>query len=79
MKAYLTNRNKLYKKVGYKYCWYAIAPLIALVGLVWILTFCFFIFSSYFDGSYDKCMKECVKEDQSNYDECALSTCDFSI
>ena len=39
----------------------------------------FMVFSSYNDGTYDKCMKECVLPDESNYNECSLSTCDFPI
>ena len=35
--------------------------------------------SSYVNGGYDECMEWCVSEDQSNYNECTFSTCDFPI
>lgn len=35
--------------------------------------------NSYTTGGYDECMQQCVNEDQSNFQECSLSTCDFPI
>lgn len=49
------------------------------------LTFLFIIallsalLGSYGNGSYDECMEKCVNEDQSNFNECTFSTCDFPI
>ena len=53
----------------------AIGPLFFLL----FITFFFGFFGSYGDGSYDRCMEQCVAEDLSNYNECTFSTCDFPI
>ncbi|MBE6450937.1 MAG: hypothetical protein E7016_03110 [Alphaproteobacteria bacterium] len=45
--------------------------------LLSLMLFCFV--GSYADGSYDECMEWCVTKDLSNYNDCALSTCDFPI
>ena len=47
--------------------------------LLFFITFFFGFFGSYGDGSYDRCMEQCVAEDLSNYNECTFSTCDFPI
>jgi len=58
----------------------ATAKLWKIVKAV-VLLICLFIFLLIVldDGAYDRCMKECVKEDRSNYDECTFDTCDFPI
>ncbi len=56
----------------------SVITTIAIIMCVIILIFlAAFIFLD--DGAYDRCMERCVNEDQSNYSECSLSTCDFPI
>ena len=69
--------NVTFKKSPVLFCvaFFFIWPLIGLFAV----TFFFGFFGSYGDGSYDECMEMCVNEDQSNFDECTFSTCDFPI
>ena len=59
----------------------SIISYFAVIGLtfLFIIKLLLALFGSYGDGSYYRCMEECVNEDQSNYNECSLSTCDFPI
>ena len=57
----------------------AICLVIGIVAFFIMGLIASFFIGSYADGTYDKCMKECVLPDKSNYNECSLSTCDFPL
>ena len=65
-------------------CWDCIKhkrdnPLIVGNLVLWIiLAFCA-TYSSVSNQQEQECMEWCVKEDKSNYDECAFNICDFPI
>lgn len=74
--SYINKENKKW----YEYIFAAISLII--IGICVTMIFAGVLFSfvgSYADGSYDRCMKECVLPDKSNYSECSLSVCDFPI
>ena len=73
----IINRDKKWHESIIRFC---IVVLILCPMLCFgVLATCFMFLNSYVDGSYDECMEECVNEDQSNYNECTFSTCDFPI
>ena len=66
-------------KIKLTYEFFRILIAVFFIIPLTIMTFVMGFFSSYANGSYDRCMEECVNEDKSNYDECAFSICDFCI
>lgn len=72
----LSKGERWYQQIGH-----FVLTMIIIIPMIYFGIFMavFMVFSSYNDGTYDKCMKECVLPDESNYNECSLSTCDFPI
>ena len=72
----LSKGERWYQQIGH-----FVLTMIIIIPMIYFGIFMavFMAFSSYNNGSYDKCMKECVLPDESNYNECSLSTCDFPI
>ena len=67
-------KQKIKKIVGILY-------KLALCYVIGVFLFIVLILTGYifFDRTYDRCMERCVLPDNSNYTECANSTCDFPI
>ena len=72
----LSKGERWYQQIGH-----FVLTMIIIIPMIYFGIFMavFMVFNSYNDGSYDRCMKECVLPDKSNYDECTYSICDFPI
>lgn len=76
MVVFVGKTNKKWYEYIISVIFFILIPVFLMIAFGGIL---FSFVGSYADGSYDRCMAECVLPDESNYSECSLSVCDFPI